>query len=231
MRRMHRIARLATGVTVALALAGCSARSAPTGSGAAARNGLVFDGGIAELMPLHAGDWYVYRTTRSKRADALERSELSGTSNPGELRLTVIEGTSPIARSHLRVDADAVRVLSQMDLRHDIGVIYTPPLPLFISPVRELETVKSSVEVVRVSDGGVLDRGEVEVSISSRRDADSGDVISRVDRRMVVGAGTVPSTYTMRIQPGRGQMSTDNGYERRELVCARIGGKPFGTCP
>jgi hypothetical protein len=77
----------------------------------------------------------------------------------------------------------------------------------------------------------VLDRGDVEVNISSRRDAASGDVISRVDRRLVVGAGTLPSTYTMRIQPGRGQIATDNGYERRELVCASIGGTSVGTCP
>lgn len=223
--------RLATGVLLAVAFAACSTRSAAPAPGAAAEEGVVYDGGIVELVPLHAGDWYVYRTTRSKRADSLERSEMSVMDKPNEFRLTVFEGTSPIARSHLRVDADAIRVVSQMDLRNDIGVIYTPPLPLFISPVRELASATSAVEVVRLTDGGVLDRGDVEVTIASRRDAASGDVISRVDRRLVLGEKILPSTFTMRIQPGRGQIATDNGYERRELVCASIGGKSFGTCP
>lgn len=228
---MRRRFRAICGVALTLVLTGCSTHRAAPATGPVANDAVIYDGEIDEVMPVRDGDWYLYKTTRQKKLDTFERSELTATDTPNEFRLTVYENKSPIARAHMRVDPDAVRIVSQMDLRNDIGIIYTPPLPLVISPVRSLSNTTAQVEVVRVSDGTVLDSGNVELTISSRLDQDSGDIISRVDRRMAVSSGVLPSTYTMRIKPGRGQISTDNGFEQRELICGKIDGSSIGTCP
>lgn len=222
-----RLLRWSKRVVVALALAGCAAqRGAVLDPGA-----VLFDGGIAQLVPLHAGDWFVYRATGGTRGEYLERSELTAMARPDELLLTVTDGDTAVVRVHLRLDGDAVRVVSEMDLRADIGAIYAAPLPLFTSPVRENAHAGSAVQLVRASDGGVLDRGEVELTVSSARDTASGDIVSRVDRTLVLPGGVLPSTHTMWIRPGVGEIATESANGRHELVCARIGGTSFGTCP
>jgi hypothetical protein len=217
---------LATGV--AIALAACAAQR-----GAAPDPGAVlFDGGIAQFVPLHAGDWFVYRATGGARAEHFERSEVTATANPHELLLTVSDGDTAAVRINLRLEADAVRVVSEMDLRGDIGAVYATPLPLFSVPVRENARAGSAVDLVRISDGGVLDHGSVELTITNARDPANGDIVSRVDRRLVLPGGVLPATHIIWIRPGLGEIATqgDSG-ERRELVCARIGGRSIGTCP
>lgn len=221
--------RLSTGVALAFALVGCSAsqRAAPTGSGA-----VLFDGTIQQLVPLHAGDWFVYRSRDGAGGEHLERSELTTAKRAHELLLTVNDNGATIARIHLRLDEDAVRVISEMDLRSDVGAIYATPLPLYAAPLREHATASSTVEVVRISDGHQLDHGDVELQVTSARDAANGDIVSRIDRKLVLSGGVLPNTLAMWIRPGIGQIATEGaGGERRELVCARIGGTSFGTCP
>jgi len=47
----------------------------------------------------------------------------------------------------------------------------------------------------------------------------------------VLAGGDLPATHRMRIRPGVGQIATESAAERREMVCALIGGKAVGTCP
>jgi hypothetical protein len=220
---------LVAGIALGLAVAACAAkRTAPTGSGA-----VLFDGAIAELAPLHAGDWFLYRASAGTAATQLRRSELTATDRAHELLLTMFDdGGRAVARVRLQLDERTVRVVSETDLASDIGAVYATPLPLYSVPVYEHATARSKVDLVRVSDGQVLDQGEVQMEVVSARDPKNGDIVSRIDRQLVMPGNVLPTTLAMWIRPGVGQVASEGlGGERRELVCARIGGVAFGTCP
>lgn len=225
--RRRPIAPPARAIVLALALIACSARrDAAPDAGA-----VLFDGGIAQLVPLHAGDWFVFVAASGTRGEHLERSELAATERSDELLMTVRDGDTEVGRVQLRLGGDTVRVVSEMDVRSNIGAIYATPLPLFSVPVRENAHAASAVTLVRVSDGGTVEEGKVELTISSSRDPKSGDIVSRVDRQLELPGGAVPSSHTMWIRPGVGEIATESANERRLLLCARIGGTPVGQCP
>jgi hypothetical protein len=211
---------------VALLLAGCSAHGSVAGSGT-----VLYEGGIQQLVPLHAGDWFLYNVVTGTRGPHFERSDLSATARKDELLLTVHEGDAEVADIQLRIDGDAVRVVSERDLSQNIGAIYATPLPLFSVPVREHAQAESTVQIVRLSDGVEIDHGHVELTITNMRDPASGIIVSQVDRRLVVTGGDLPASHRMWIRPGVGQIGTESASERRELVCAMIGGTAMGTCP
>jgi len=226
-RWRRRAPRLAAGAALVLAVVACSARRPAVDPGA-----VLFDGSIEQLAPLHAGDWFLYRVSGGAGAERLERSELTATGRPRELLLTVTSGGMVRSRVHLRLDADAVRVVSEMNLGGNIGVIYAMPMPLMIVPVYEAASFHSAVDVVRPSDGAVLDHGDIEIRVASARDPATGDIVSRVEQQLVLTGGVLPATRAFWVRPGVGNIASQGtGGERSELVCARVGGTSFGTCP
>jgi hypothetical protein len=124
-----------------------------------------------------------------------------------------------------------VRVVSEMDLRQNIGAVYATPLPLFSVPVHEHAQADSTVQIMRLSDGSEIDHGQVALTITNMRDPASGDIFSQVDRQLTLTGGDLPATHRMRIRPGVGQTATESAAEQRELMCALIGGTAVGTCP
>ena len=91
---------------------------------------------------------------------------------------------------------------------------------------------KSPVDLVRVSDGTVLDHGDVELRVASALGPASGEIVSQMEQQLTLSGGAVPAARTVWIRPGVGNIAAQRaGSERHELVCARIGGTSVGTCP
>ena len=80
-----------------------------------------------------------------------------------------------------------------------------------------------NIDIARFADGLTaierLDRGEVEMEVINTRDRSNGDIVSRIDRQLVMPGNVVPTTLAMWIRPGVGQVATEAlGGQRRELV-------------
>lgn len=217
-------------VSLVTVVGGCGARMGATPESAS--GAVLYSDSIERLVPLHAGDWFIYRAEGDAGGEYYERVTLSAADRPNELVMTLSTGDTVRSRVRLRLDAEAVRVVSETDVGNDIGAVYATPLPLHRCPVREQARATSAVELIRASDGTVLDSGEVELTVSSARDPASGDIVSRIDRQLTLPGGVVPATQVLWLRPGVGKIGAQSlGGARRELVCARIGGTSIGACP
>jgi hypothetical protein len=211
-----------------LVVAACSGRQ---GSGAP-----VFAGQISELMPLHDGDTFLYLASGGARGERLELSRVAAMPQAGDLMVTVTSGEVIVARLHLRQTADVISVVGELDAASNVGLIYASPLPWLTKPVSTAERrARSAVDVFRPSDGFRLDSGEVEMIVASGRDPSSGDIVLRIRRRLTLSERKIQIDETRWLRPGVGEVRSEGGVngviaERRELVCAKVGGKQVGTC-
>jgi hypothetical protein len=214
-----------------LFLAACSARQGGHGSGA-----VLFDGRVDQLLPLHAGDSFLYRASGGRRGERLAWSRVTAMEQAGDLVVSVTEGETAVSYTHLRLQADAVALVGELDVAGDLGIRYATPPPLVATPLRDGEQhVRSAIEVFRASDGLRLGDGAVDVTLSSSRDA-GGDFAVHVRRHLSLPDRDVTIDETRWLRPGVGEVRSEAGVngvvvDRRELVCAVIAGKQVGTCP
>jgi hypothetical protein len=226
--RRRRMAAVVTVCGALLALAACSTRQ---GSGAK-----VFDGQIAELMPLHDGDTFLYLASGGPRGERLELARVAAMPQAGDLMVTVTSGEVVVSGLHLRQSADALSVVGEADVAGNVGVLYASPLPLLTRPLTAGERrAKSPLDVFRPSDGFRLDKGEVEMIVSSARDPSTSEIVIRTRRRLILTERQIVIEERRWLRPGVGEVRSEAGIngvitERRELVCAKVGGKQVGTC-
>lgn len=221
---------LAAGL-LALALLGCAParplQSTATGT-------VLFAGPIEKLVPLHPGDWWLYRSTGDQREPRLELSRASALPEGNDILLTFSETQTVLGRVHLRPTAGAILAISEIDTVGGIGLHYETPVPIFVVPVvAGVRRASSAVEIWRLADKMAIGQGRIEFTFEAKPAAD-GEIAIHVARTLSVPDHRADIQHTIWLRPGVGEVRAGGGGDspsRRELVCAEIGGTPVGTCP
>lgn len=202
----------------------------------------VFGGRTADLLPRQAGNRFVYRA----RGDAGERtltSLVTAGESDDEFLITLFNGNLVLGQTRLRDDGRTISVVSEVGPQQNIAVSYREPLPLVRLPLRlgEQPEFRTTVKIVSLSDGAVLAEGEIEqisrVEERKRSFGRRGWFVLHFERTMVLPQRVTRSRSTIWIEPGIGQVRVEMGAdagtkpsERRDLVCAVIGGREVGDC-
>jgi hypothetical protein len=202
--------------------------------------GVLFDGTIQDLLPLHAGDRFVYRTSDPSGEEQLLTTRVAATEKPNEFVATVSKGDLVLTQMHLRDDGRRLTTLAELAPPRNAILVYGDPLPIATVPLlAEEQRFESSVKLMRLSDGQLIAEGKVEQSMSARLASEpeaKGQLVIRYERAMTLPSGTMRSVSEMWIEPGVGEMRSETTIagapsQHRELVCAVIAGKRVGECP
>jgi hypothetical protein len=202
----------------------------------------VFEGRTAELLPHQPGNRLVYRA----RGDAGERT-LTSLVTPGErddeFLVTLFNGNLVLGQTRLRDDGRSIAIVSEVGPQQNIAVSYREPLPLIQLPLRlgEQPEFRTTVKILNLSDGAVLAEGEIQqvASVAERKRSFGrrGWYLLHFERTMVLPQRATRARSTIWIEPGIGQVRVEMGTEvdgkpseRRDLVCAVIGGRQVGDC-
>ncbi|MGH7788160.1 MAG: hypothetical protein ACRERC_14910 [Candidatus Binatia bacterium] len=219
------------GGLLALALsAGCAPGRALQSNAAGT---VLFSGPMEKLVPLHPGDWWLYRSTGDEREPRLELSRATPLPE-GDILLTYSETQAVLGRVHLRPTAGAILVVSEIDTAGGIGLHYATPVPIFVVPVvAGVRRASSAVEIWRLADKMALGNGRIDFTFEAKPAAD-GEIAISVQRTLSVPDHRADVRHTIWLRPGVGEVRGGGGGDaptHRELVCAEIGGTPVGTCP
>ena len=202
--------------------------------------GVLFDGTVQELLPHHAGDEFVYRTTAPSGGEQLLTSHVASTQKPDEFVVTVSKGDQVLTQMHLHDDGHRLATLAELAPARNVILVYGDPLPIATLPlVAGEQRFESSVKLLRLSDGQPFTEGKVEQSMSARLASEpgaKGQLVIHYERAMTLPSGTMRSVSEMWIEPGVGEVRSETTIagaptQHRELVCAVIAGKHVGECP
>ncbi len=203
-------------------------------------SGVLFEGTVQDLLPHHAGDEFVYRTTGPSGGEQLLTSHVASTAKPDEFVVTVSKGDQVLSQMHLHDDGHRLATLAELAPARNVILVYGDPLPIATLPlVAEEQRFESSVKLLRRSDGQLFSEGKVEQTMSARLASEpeaKGQVVIRYERAMTLPSGTMRSVSEMWIEPGVGEVRSETTMagaptQHRELVCAVIAGKRVGECP
>lgn len=200
-----------------------------------------FEGATTELLPHQPGNRFVYRA----RGDAGERtltSLVSAAEREDEFLVTLFNGDLVLGQMRLRDDGRSLSIVGEVGPQQNLAVLYREPLPLATLPL-ELgvqPAFRTGVKILSLSDGAVVAEGEIEqtarVEERTRWFGRKGWLLFHYERAMVLPTRITRSRSTIWVQPGVGQVRVEMAgageepSERRDLVCALIGGREVGDC-
>ncbi len=215
---------------------------------------------LAEIMPLHDRDHYVYIWQRvsdgHREAEGLHVEHVSILPEQNEFEVTVSEDGSPAGRLRFLHDGERVALLSEDDLENGIRRSYDPPLVHLRAPLRAGESgSRSTANITQIDTGQLIARIDISqrIRLSSASDIESSlgtfsaGVLMESRRTLHTPTGDVELLSATVLIPGigeirsegatvsGGEMTVDRHPEidtvlRRELACAIIDNRPIGDC-
>jgi hypothetical protein len=234
---MGEVRGLAAALIAAALLCGCVPRASTSDQSAE----LVFGGAPADLFPHQPGNRFVYRA----RGDAGERTLtalVSGSDRDEEFLVTLFQGDLVLGQTRIRDDGRSLAIVSEVGPQQNLAAFYREPLPLAVLPLRtgEQPPFRTAVKIVALSDGSVVTEGQIEQTsrVEERRRSfgRKGWFLIHFERTMVLSQRITRSRSTIWVEPGVGQVriemagAAEEPSERRDLVCAVIGGREVGDC-
>lgn len=222
---------------LAIAAAGCSAQNATVAPPGPAP-GVVFDGSLDDLAPFRHGNAYRYLVAADDGEERRIESRCSVAGN--RVFLSVFEDSKALARTEMVLTDDALMIVSEMSPQHDFAFTYDPPVPVLHAPLRSgVNRFQARVRAWRPSNGEQIGEGEAEISWSAHfapREMTDASIEIRTVKTITMDGGQTSKMQSKRwLAPGVGEIgssgTTGNGRtEFRELECAQIGERYFGSC-
>ncbi len=200
-----------------------------------------------ELMPHADRDHFVflYQTIANGQpiGKGVEVEHVSAVDAPDEFEVSSSQDGTPIGSSRLRDDGKSIWLLSENADSLDMRLVYDPPLRLLSVPLKAGEVeMTAGVDATRLSSGESLGRlsthvvvrlgeGHTRLHFGDPSRAVAFDVLRTLEGK----EGTLRFDARSTLLPGIGEVESEvvfsNGVQqRRELVCAIVGGRLIGDC-
>jgi hypothetical protein len=224
-----------TAAALCTLLAGCTARK-----GAETATDVLFDGTLAELVPHHDGDEFIFRYSGGGTDNGFYVQNVSVSGGGREIETSLSANGTLLSRTTFLAQGSTLAITREEFRTADLVLVYGEPMPAFSVPLRSGMThTRTPVTLQRLSSGETLAEGEAVQRITvSRGPVETGlDTYALLtERRLQLGTRLMQMRSASLLKPGLGAVmsegSADGGpVSRQELVCATIAGRRIGTCP